>query len=338
MLKFAKLIFLGIGIVLLALVIANTDLSQLWIEVAAVGTGGMLAVMFVYALYFGADAISWQLALPAVPINLTWARRTFVVRMIGEAYNNITPTASLGGEPIKAWLLKVNWQIALRDSGASLVIAKTTSMFTLVVFVGVGLLLSMGHDAIDASHKGVAAAGFAFIVFSAIVFFLMQRLRLSTFVARKLGETRFGQKLAGGIAAAEDIDRQFEHFYSTHRWRLSGSLIFAMCNWVFGVVEVWLILQLIGYPLSFQEVWMIECMVQLVRTLTFFIPAGLGTQEGAFFIGVGALTGVATAGVATAVIRRARDLIWISASLMLASLYKVTPTTLAQVEADSNAS
>ena len=50
----------------------------------------------------------------------------YVVRMIGEAYNNITPTASLGGEPVKAWLLKANWGVPLRDAGASLVIAKTT--------------------------------------------------------------------------------------------------------------------------------------------------------------------------------------------------------------------
>jgi glycosyltransferase 2 family protein len=63
----------------------------------------------------------------------------------------------------------------------------------------------------------------------------------------------------------------------------------------------------------------------LVRTVTFFIPAGLGTQEGAFLIGVGALTGVPSAGVATALVRRARDLIWIALSLVLASFYSMTP-------------
>ena len=122
MLKFAKLLFLLVGVVLLGVVVASTDLGELWGQVSAVGFSGMLAVLLVYSLYFGADALSWHIALPALPLSARWIGRTYVVRMIGEAYNNITPTASLGGEPVKAWLLKVNWGVPLRDSGASLVI------------------------------------------------------------------------------------------------------------------------------------------------------------------------------------------------------------------------
>ena len=80
---------------------------------------------------------------------------------------------------------------------------------------------------------------------------------------------------------------------------------------------------------------MIECMVQLVRTITFFIPAGLGTQEGAFLIGVGVLTGAPSAGVATALVRRFRDLIWIGSSLFLATFYSVTPARVSREEPDS---
>ncbi|MEQ8492856.1 MAG: flippase-like domain-containing protein [Gammaproteobacteria bacterium] len=329
MLRFAKLLFLFVGIVLLGLVVASTDLTLLWQQVSAVGFAGMLAVLAVYALYFGADALSWQIALPAVPLAPRWVGRLYVVRMIGEAYNNITPTASLGGEPVKAWLLKVNWGVPLRDSGASLVIAKTTSMFALVAFVGVGIAMMFGHAAFGSTHKAVAVGGFAFIVLCAVVFFLMQHLRLSTRVARWLGPTRLGRRLSGALAAAEDIDRQFERFYGRHGLRLAWSFVFALANWVLGVLEVYLIMHLVGYPASFAEVWMIECMVQLVRTATFFIPAGLGTQEGAFLIGVGALTGVASAGVVTALVRRCRDLLWIGASLVLASLYHVTPAVAA---------
>jgi len=335
MIRFAKLIFLFIGVALLGVVLLNTDLSELWRQVSAVGVAGMLLVMLVYALYFGADALSWQIVLPAAPLSPRWIGRLFVVRMIGEAYNNITPTASLGGEPIKAWLLKSNWGIPLRDAGASLIIAKTTSMFSLVLFVAIGVLMLTGHPQLNATHKAVAVAGLAFIVLNAVVFFLMQRLRLSTFVARKLGDSRFGKKLAGGIAAAEDIDRQFEHFYRQHRVRLAWSFALAMVNWVMGVLEVYVILACIGHPTTFAEVWMIECMVQLVRTVTFFIPAGLGTQEGAFLIGVGALTGVPSAGVATALVRRCRDLLWIGASLALASAYSVTPGGSAREPHDS---
>ncbi len=335
MVRFAKLSFLLLGLVLLGVVLLNTDLGALWQQVERIGLGGMLAVLCVYALYFGADAVSWHIVLPAVAINGRWLARMFAVRMIGEAYNNITPTASMGGEPIKAWLLKSNWGIPLRDSGASLVIAKTTSMFSLVLFVGIGAAMLIDHERFSAQHKLMAVAGFAFIVLSAVVFFLMQHLRLSTHVARWVGRTRFGQRLGGALRAAEDIDRQFAAFYSGHRLRLLWSLVFAMGNWVLGAVEVYLIMTLLGFPLSFAEVWMIECMVQLVRTIAFFIPAGLGAQEGAFLVAVGALTGVPSAGVATALVRRFRDVLWIALSLAVAAAYAVTPGRYARGELDA---
>ncbi len=335
MFRFAKLLFLLVGFALLGVVLLKTDLHELWQQVLRVGFVGMGAVMLVYALYFAADAISWHIVLPGVPLERMWLARMFVVRMIGEAYNNITPTASLGGEPVKAWLLKSRWGIPLRDAAASLVIAKTTSMFSLVLFVGLGLVMLLQHERVTDGHKLVAVLGFSFIVLSAVVFFLMQHLRLSTHVARWLRGTRFGARLSSAIAAAEDIDRQFAAFYRGHGKRLLWSLIFAMANWVLGALEVYLIMGFVGYPLSFAEVWMIECMVQLVRTMAFFIPAGLGAQEGAFLIAVGALTGVPSAGVATALVRRCRDVLWIALSLAVASGYAVSPRRYASGELDT---
>ena len=335
MVRFAKLSFLVLGIALLGVVLHNTDMQSLWQQVERIGFGGMAAVLCVYALYFGADAVSWHIVLPAVALDGRWMARMYAVRMIGEAYNNITPTASMGGEPVKAWLLKSNWGIPLRDSGASLVIAKTTSMFSLVLFVGIGAAMLLAHERFTTQHKLIAAAGFAFIVLSAVVFFLMQHLKLSTQVARWLGRTRFGQRVGGALLAAEDIDRQFAAFYSGHRVRLMWSLLFAMANWMLGALEVYLIMGLLGVPLSFAEVWMIECMVQLVRTIAFFIPAGLGAQEGAFLVAVGALTGAPAVGVATALVRRFRDVLWIALSLAVAAAYAVTPARYARGELDA---
>ena len=253
MVRFAKFIFLFIGIALLFVVILETDLDELWIEVSRVGIMGMVAIMLVYILYFGADALSWQVTLPSVGSDHRWVGRLFVVRMIGEAYNNITPTASMGGEPIKAWLLKVNWGVPLRDSGASLVIAKTTSMFSLVVFVAIGVFMLFQHPEFNSGHKLVAAGGLSFLVFAVIVFFLMQRWKLSTYAGRKLGQTAVGKKLAGIIRAAEDIDAQFASFYGQHGRRLCWSSVFAMANWMLGVVEVYLIMAFIGYPVTFAD-------------------------------------------------------------------------------------
>jgi uncharacterized protein (TIRG00374 family) len=245
--------------------------------------------------------------------------------MIGEAYNNITPTASMGGEPIKAWLMKANWGVPLRDSGSSLVITKTASMVSLSVFGTLGIFLMMGEPAFSNAEENAAIASVIFIVFSTIVFFLMQYFRFSSSMTKRLGRFNFAKKLARSFAAVEDIDDQFVSFYKRHYFRAFFACLAAMFSWLFGVLEIYVILYLIGFPLSIQEVLIVESIVQLVRVVTFFIPAGLGTQEGAFLFTIGALTGVPSVGVATALIRRFRDFIWIAGSLVLALFYSIKP-------------
>ncbi len=77
-------------------------------------------------------------------------------------------------------------------------------------------------------------------------------------------------------------------------------------------------------------------MTQLVRTATFFIPAALGSQEGALMLTCGALIGNPGIGMSVALVRRARELVWITLSLALGSLYSVSTTTVraAVVESD----
>ena len=53
--------------------------------------------------------------------------------------------------------------------------------------------------------------------------------------------------------------------------------------------------------MSFVDAWIIEAVAQLVRTGTFFIPASIGAQEGAFMLVCAAMTGSPALGVAVAV-------------------------------------
>lgn len=334
--RYVKLIFLVIGIGLLVWVLRQATLDDIWRQVRSVSVLGMLGVFLIYALYFGADVVSWQVTIDSVEMSGRWAARLFVVRMIGEAYNNITPMASMGGEPVKAWLLKTNYGIPLRDSGASLILAKTASMFSLVIFVGIAVFIALLHDQLNATHKMMAGVGLAWLVFNVIVFFLMQHLKLSTFTATRLGRTKAGRRLGRLVAGMQDIDEQFARFYRDHRKRLWLSMSYAMANWLFGVAELYLILSLIGRPVSWLDAWAIEAAVQLVRTAAFFIPAGLGAQEGALMLACGAIAGSPTSGIAAAMVRRFRELVWIGLSLLLAWALHVGPRLAAETTVSSD--
>jgi len=327
LIKYLKFSFFAVGIILLGFILAKTDLTQLLEQLSKVGLGGLVVILLIYSLYFAADSLSWQITVHTIPLNFRWIMRFYAVRMVGEAYNNITPVASMGGEPLKAWLLKSNWGVSLTESGVALVISKTTSMFTLVLFVALGVVNCFYHPNFTYEEKEIAGLGFFLIVFFAFIFFLMQRLKLLSSLAQLLEHRFYKFKLQRFVEIAETIDRKFENFYSSHKLRLFQSAVFAMLNWIFGVIEIYFIFLFLGDPLTFGEAWMLESIIQLVRTITFFVPAGIGTQEGAFFIGAGMITGFSSLGVAAALVRRARDIFWIALSLSILSFFSVKPSS-----------
>ena len=62
----------------------------------------------------------------------------FKIRIIGEAFNYVL--FQVGGEPIKAFLLKNNFNIRYKESIGSLILAKTIILFALIIFCFIGLL------------------------------------------------------------------------------------------------------------------------------------------------------------------------------------------------------
>jgi len=321
--RFAKLIFLLLGASLLTYVLMQADITAIWQQIASISIVGLGVIFVLYALYFGADVLSWQYTFETVPRTTHWAGRLYLIRMIGEAYNNITPMGSVGGEPVKAWLLKSNYGVPLADSTASLILAKTASMFSLVLFVFFAVLIAFDHPHLLSAHKNWVLAAFCWFFFNIVVFFLMQHLRLSSFTATRLGRSRFGEKLSKLVSGMHEMDEQFARFYRRPRAQLWWAMGWAMMNWIIGAAELYAILYFIGYPISWTEAWLIESMLQLIRAVAFFIPAGLGVQEGTLMFAYAAITGTPTPGIAAALVRRFRELVWISISLLIGLAFKV---------------
>ena len=140
-----RIIFLLIGLILLGVIIANTDMQEALAMVAQVGWGIALP-LFIFFITFLGDTLCWQITLREAPLTLSWYFRLWVVRMIGEAFNNTLPAGGLGGEPVKAVLLKRHFQQAYTDATASLFATKTGNMISLVVFLSIGLGMMLNED------------------------------------------------------------------------------------------------------------------------------------------------------------------------------------------------
>ncbi len=324
----ARLLALFIGLALLGFVAAQADLAEVWSAMTGIGLLGILAVLAIFMAAFLVDSASWQLMLPSARLDLAWLMRLTKVRAVGEALNIVVPAGSLGGEPAKAWLLKRLYGIGYREAGASLIIAKTVNLLALIAFCTAGLVLMWREPRLSDAFRTTAAAGLGVLALGVFGFYAVQHGRAASRLARLVARWRFAAALERFLEHIHDVDDRFAAFYGARRGRFALALGLALVNWVINMAELYAILWVLGQPITWAEAWAIETAAQLVRAGAFFIPGSLGASEAVMVLIFDALNGRPALGLAVALIRRGREIVWIAWGLALGWRYSVTPAAL----------
>ncbi|MDA1090848.1 MAG: flippase-like domain-containing protein [Proteobacteria bacterium] len=325
--RILKYLYLAVGIALLVAVISQVDVAEVATQVARIGPLGLIVILSIHFVAFALDTVAWQLTLVRVPLNMRWAYRTWRLRMVSEVFNTVLPAAGMGGEPMKAELLKKHYGIGYREGLSSIILAKTTILLALVLFLIIGFALMWRNDSLDGALKLVAAAGLAVFSLSIALFFMVQRWRGASLAGTWLARFRFARRLEAALHHIHDIDERLVDFYTRHTGRFASAYALAFVAWVLGAAEVYYAMAFLGHPVTLAEAWIIGAAAELVSHGTFFIPASIGAQEGAFLIVCAAITGSPSLGVAMAVVRRFREVLWLLWGGLLGLLLVRRPIT-----------
>ena len=132
-----RLVFLAAGAVVLGGLLWHIGLFRIWETVERVGPVAFCMILVPFLVVYLLDTFGWSLTLGP------WANRVgfvrlFMVRMAGEAINATTPTAMLGGEPMKAYLL-TRYEVPMVEGLASVVTAKTIMTLAQIFYMVLGL-------------------------------------------------------------------------------------------------------------------------------------------------------------------------------------------------------
>ena len=312
-----RLLWLLLGLGLFAALLLQSDLTALGERILSLGLVGGLLVIAVYLTGFVTDTATWLLAIPSASLTPAWLYRLWQLRMVGEALNLIIPAGSLGGEPVKAYLLKQRCKVGYREGAASLVMAKTVILLALIGFSAVGFFLMSRNPAIPASYVSVAGAGLLALSLGVGGFFAVQRWRMASLLTAWLNRRGFGTRLSRFLKDIKAIDDFFVAFYAGRPQRFTAALVFALAAWLLGTVELYVIFTCLDHPIGFADAVILETVVQLVRAGSFFIPANLGATEAGLMFLSEALYGVGYLGLAASLVRRGRDILWIACGLFL---------------------
>lgn len=262
------------------------------------------------------EAWSWKYILVGTPARTT-VSRLFWLRLGGEALNQLTPTASLGGEPFKASRLQADG-VPLEVASASVVIMKGILVLSLVLYIFVGLALAPVYLPEAAKHMlllCLAALGLAAV---GIIFVVVQRREpfgnSFRFLSRRGWLPHFLRDQEGFL---EDLDTAMSQFYRQYPSRalLAFSLFFL--SWLLHAVEVYLIFWLLGHPICWGMAVCLDALAMLFTALGFFIPAAMGVQEGGnILLALGFKLGF-DLGAAFSILRRLREAFWLCLGLVV---------------------
>ncbi len=305
---------LVVGLLLLFWILRASDLQEVWRKVSDLRWRFALVFLF-YIVIFGLDTLGWKFTFnPQMQTRLRWDR-LFRARLAGEAVNYVTPTAWIGGEPVKAYLLSKRYGIPMADGMASVVVAKTTFSISMFFFIITGIVITFLTRPLDPSVFRWVWIVLPLLGILLGLFLLVQFLKPFQRGASMVG--RFVPSWLRTIGSrVHEWDQAIASFYRESPRAVFFSLWFHFLGWMAGVVEVYLIMHFLQIPVTWARAWSLEALWILLKTGAFMIPASLGASEGILLLICVGLGISAVSGLALALVRRARELVWVGLGLL----------------------
>ena len=303
-----KLVLLVLGFVVIAFSVHRIGWTPILETLARLTWWQLVVVCLPYAVIMAVDTLGWRFAFRRDPAPF---HRLYGARLAGEALNLVTAFGSVGGEAVKAWLIRRD--VTYEESVPSVIIAKTTLTIAQALFLLIGVALAWAMLTTDSRVLGamlwlllvevVAVAGFVGVQVLGIV-------------------GKAGRLLEWfGVLKRDDsalrLDADLRDYYRRDWRRLSLSTGFHLAGWLLGAVEVYLTLVFLGIPVDLVTATVIEALGAGVRFATFLVPASLGAFESANAAAFEAIGLGAGAGLAFSFVRRARQLAWSCIGLLV---------------------
>ncbi len=303
------------GLAAVSYLIVKIGPGAIWRSLSTMGWGLALVLCFPYMLSPALDTLGWRVLFRA-PRPSFWI--VLRARLAGEAVNLTTPTASVGGEPVKAYLL--GRHVPLVEAFATLIVDKATVLIGQALSFIAGLVLA--KSLLPASSPLWFAMGALLVVeIAAISGFIVVQIRgvvggggriLARLVARMSMDK--AERYQSGF---EHLDRTLAALYRERPGRIVVSALVHALAWAGGGLELYIVLRLQGTPAPLLTAMVIESFAAAVKFASFMVPASLGALEGgvvAFFEAFG-LSGAA--GLSYVLIRRLREAVWAGVGFVL---------------------
>jgi glycosyltransferase 2 family protein len=294
-----------LGAAVLAATLAYAGAGAVVRTLAGLHLTGLLIIVLVHLPVVALMGIAWRSA--AGTVRTASPRRFMWARLVRDAAAETLPFSQLGGFVLGVRALHLRGAAALRGV-LSMSVDLVVELGAKLPYVLAGVLALVGV----APRSGLMrplGTGLAVTALAVAVPMLLRR-RLGNALDRLVRKISQRWPVLASLHRLDlhgDTNAVLDDILA-HRARLAlGFGLHLMC-WFLGAVELWLVFELLGKPVSAAEALVIDSAVAGLRTFVFMVPVAAGVQEASYVLAC-AVFGISPAtAVAASLARRARDL------------------------------
>ena len=294
-----------VGLAVLGAILAAVGWKSIAANLALIG-GWFAGLVVLYTLAQLAFALGWWVLTGPAPRPMSFGA-LFAAYLGGDSINYFT---SVGGEPVKAQLLKD--EMGFSRALATVAVHRHADVLAQWLFLtgGVGFALTYFHLPTVARVAALASL----LGLGGLVIWMTWGLRRGAFgpAIAWLGRFRpFAKHTARLQDAAARLDATIGEFYREKSGHFGWATAWCLLGWCGGLLETYLVLRLLSSTHGWATAVAIESLAMVLNNILLFIPGRVGSAEGVR-VGVYALLGLTAAqGTAYALVRRGRELLWL---------------------------
>jgi glycosyltransferase 2 family protein len=308
-----KSLAVAAGLAFFGWFLSGVGFSEVWDAVSRLGLSAPL-ILVPYFVVYVIDCFAWSKTLPAADIPFLTRLR---IRWAGESVNNIIPSAYVGGEAVKVWMLRSNG-INAKEGATSAIVSKTAQSIAQFLFILIAsvILLQVAGDRPGIKPAVVFVVLIGFTVLGGILW--VQKAGLNYTLSKVLSFFRLRfQAVEKRKAKLAELDAAVVGFYREQPQKFYASTAFYFAGWMLDTVEIYLVAHLLGLPITWAQALVVEAFTGMAKALGMWIPGSLGIQESGIVL-IGRLGGLPDAlSGAYALIRRGREIIFAAVGMLL---------------------
>jgi lysylphosphatidylglycerol synthase-like protein len=307
--QLVKGLILMSGLALLGGMVWQVGLAGLQSSLHAIGPW-ILPFLLLDSVSLWLHTVAWAACFqPGDPPVSLW--HLSLVRLAGSAVNWITPTASIGGEVAKVWLLE--GKLPRMQATAAVVIDKASVTLAQMVYLVVGMFCVARYLPLPAAVRWSVSGSMGVIAVGLVGFLLCQRYGvlsrclygLSAWPRGQATFQRWSQCLA-------PLEVHLGTFYTAYPGRFMRSVLGHGLAFLFDAVQTYILLGLLlgAQAPGLAHAMMVAVVVAALEQMVFFVSGSLGTLEAIRVTALSALGVEQTYGVAFALVARLHNLFW----------------------------